>query len=64
MNELASSLSPIVVAGMHRSGTSLVAGYLQSLGVDMGARLLAADHANPRGYFEDRLRFTAGFSKP
>lgn len=44
----------VVVAGMHRSGTSLVAGLLQTLGIGMGSRLVPADHANPRGYFEDR----------
>lgn len=44
---------PIIVTGMHRSGTSLVASYLSSLGVDMGGRLLAADAHNPHGYFED-----------
>jgi GT2 family glycosyltransferase len=50
--------SPVVVAGMHRSGTSLVAATLASLGVDMGGRQLAADRNNPRGYFED-LEFFA-----
>lgn len=45
--------SPIVVAGMHRSGTSLVASILSALGVDMGERLLDADRNNPKGYFED-----------
>ena len=44
---------PILVAGMHRSGTSLGASLLAALGVDMGERLLPADAANPRGYFED-----------
>lgn len=44
---------PIIVTGMHRSGTSLVASYLSSLGIDMGGRLLAADAHNPHGYFED-----------
>jgi GT2 family glycosyltransferase len=44
---------PIVVTGMHRSGTSLVASLLAALGVAMGDQLLAADAANPRGYFED-----------
>jgi len=43
----------VIVAGMHRSGTSLVAGLLEALGVDMGTRLVPADRANPRGYFED-----------
>lgn len=45
--------SPIVVAGMHRSGTSLVASILSALGVDMGERMLAADRNNRKGYFED-----------
>ena len=44
---------PVVIAGMHRSGTSLVASYLASLGVHMGDRLIPADSRNPRGYFED-----------
>jgi len=38
---------------MHRSGTSLTAGLLSALGVDMGTRLVPADRSNPRGYFED-----------
>lgn len=46
-------VKPVVIAGMHRSGTSLVASYLSSLGVHMGDRLLPADSRNPRGYFED-----------
>ncbi len=45
--------SPVIVAGMHRSGTSLVASILAASGVDMGERLLAADRNNRRGYFED-----------
>lgn len=44
----------VVVAGMHRSGTSLTASLLAALGVDMGDRLVPADRFNPRGYFEDR----------
>jgi GT2 family glycosyltransferase len=47
------SSPPVVIAGMHRSGTSLVASYLALLGVHMGDRLLPADSRNPRGYFED-----------
>jgi GT2 family glycosyltransferase len=42
-----------VITGMHRSGTSLVASWLAAAGVDLGGRLLAADAANPTGYFED-----------
>ena len=44
---------PIVVAGMHRSGTSLTASWLSHLGVAMGRDLVPADAANPTGYFED-----------
>ncbi|HEY8019943.1 MAG TPA: hypothetical protein VIH93_02510, partial [Thermoanaerobaculia bacterium] len=44
---------PLVVAGMHRSGTSLAASWIGAAGVDLGERLIPADDANPRGYFED-----------
>jgi hypothetical protein len=43
----------LIVAGMHRSGTSLTASFLDRAGVVMGDQLLAADHLNQRGYFED-----------
>ncbi|NJK60916.1 MAG: hypothetical protein HC918_12650, partial [Oscillatoriales cyanobacterium SM2_1_8] len=46
-------LSPLVVAGMHRSGTSLTASLLQTLGTHLGQTLVAADRHNPKGYFED-----------
>jgi GT2 family glycosyltransferase len=45
--------SPVVVAGMHRSGTSLLASILSALSIDMGPALLPADSNNVRGYFED-----------
>jgi len=38
---------------MHRSGTSLTASLLQTLGTDLGQALVAADRHNPKGYFED-----------
>jgi len=44
---------PIILTGMHRSGTSLIASLLQRLGIDMGQRLIEADFRNPRGYHED-----------
>jgi len=46
----------IVVAGMHRSGTSALAEFLLELGVDLGdpAGFYAADQWNERGYFEQR----------
>ena len=44
---------PILITGMHRSGTSLLALMLQKLGLDLGTTLLAADPQNPDGYGED-----------
>ena len=44
----------IVVAGMHRAGTSVVARGLMALGLDMGDALMSADpRMNARGFFED-----------
>ncbi|HEY5173905.1 MAG TPA: sulfotransferase, partial [Acidimicrobiia bacterium] len=44
----------VFVVGMHRSGTSAIAAALEALGLDVGApeRLMAADAANPAGYYE------------
>lgn len=39
--------------GMHRSGTSVVARALQSLGVSLGDRLMPPGDDNPKGFFED-----------
>lgn len=47
------SSRPVIVAGMHRSGTSMTASLLNALGVDVGRRLMAADVNNKKGYFED-----------
>jgi hypothetical protein len=44
----------IVVLGMHRSGTSVLARGLQVLGVELGHNLMPALPANPKGYWEDR----------
>ena len=43
----------VVVLGMHRSGTSMVSGILQKLGIFMGERFRDADAHNENGYFED-----------
>jgi lipopolysaccharide biosynthesis protein len=44
----------VVVLGMHRSGTSVITRGLQVLGVDLGARLLAAEQGiNDKGFWED-----------
>jgi len=45
---------PLIVAGMHRSGTSLTARFVAALGLDVGDDLLPPDAHNPSGYFEDR----------
>ena len=42
-----------LILGSGRSGTSMLAGTLRGAGYYMGAHLLPADEANPRGYFED-----------
>jgi glycosyltransferase involved in cell wall biosynthesis/GT2 family glycosyltransferase len=43
----------LIVAGMHRSGTSLVASLFAAWNVSMGDRFLPATRENPTGYFED-----------
>jgi len=44
----------IIVLGMHRSGTSIVAGMMSKLGVDMGRDKLSANWGNPTGHYEDK----------
>ena len=46
--------APVIVLGMHRSGTSALAAGLQHLGLVMGKSLYEANEWNPKGYFEDR----------
>ena len=46
-------MSLLVVLGMHRSGTSALAGVLNRMGFDAGKHLLQANEYNARGYFED-----------
>lgn len=43
----------VVIAGMHRSGTSMVSSLLRKAGVHMGDKLIGAGAGNPRGHFED-----------
>ncbi len=48
------SQSPVfIITGMHRSGTSLTASLLQSVGVNIGQRLVGSDLGNIRGHFEN-----------
>lgn len=48
-----SSIRPLVIVGMHRSGTSLAASLLASAGIDLGANMLGAGTGNLRGHYED-----------
>lgn len=50
---MTASATAILVAGMHRSGTSATAGALARLGIALGDRLLAPGEDNPKGYFEN-----------
>lgn len=45
----------LMVLGVHRSGTSCVAGILDKLGVPMGVSVPFSNPANPKGLFEDVL---------
>lgn len=44
--------SLLLVVGMHRSGTSLLGGILQRLGVSLQGDTITGDQHNPEGYFE------------
>lgn len=44
---------PLVITGMHRSGTSLVASLFAGAGVNVGSRLMGASRGNDRGHWED-----------
>jgi hypothetical protein len=46
-------MNPIIVSGMHRSGTSAVARLIQALGADVGSDLLPAAGGNVHGHFEE-----------
>lgn len=43
----------LVLVGMHRSGTSLTAGWLNACNLSMGDNLLKGTFANKKGHFED-----------
>ena len=44
---------PVIVLGMHRSGTSAMARLVQELGLSLGSNLLGATDGNIYGHFED-----------
>ena len=43
----------VIVLGVHRSGTSMLAGVLHKLGVNMGETMIGPDASNPYGHWED-----------
>ncbi|GAG72835.1 unnamed protein product, partial [marine sediment metagenome] len=44
----------VIVLGMHRSGTSMVAGILNKLDINMGKKMIGKSASNPLGHFEDK----------
>ncbi len=51
---MSESTKAIIITGMHRSGTSLLAEALHSCGLAVAEKLIAPDPAvNPRGFWED-----------
>ena len=50
----AGQIRPLLITGMHRSATSLVASVLQQAGVEIGEQLMGPGLGNLRGHFEDR----------
>ncbi len=47
------NVPPLIIAGMHRSGTSATARLLEQAGLDVGGRLLYPSLDNTLGYYED-----------
>lgn len=45
--------TPIIITGMHRSGTSLAARFIHHSGIDLGDRFVGAKPSNPYGHYED-----------
>lgn len=58
-NSDAAGESTLIIAGMHRSGTSLAASLLQQAGMNVGSNLLGPAKGNVKGHFEnyDFVRF-------
>ncbi|OCR00836.1 glycosyl transferase family 1 [Oscillatoriales cyanobacterium USR001] len=53
MNTIATKSSIFIIAGMHRSGTSLTASLLQKVGVNIGEKLVGPAYGNIKGHFEN-----------
>jgi hypothetical protein len=46
-------MEPLIIAGMHRSGTSLTASVLQAAGINIGEKFLGQGLGNEKGHYED-----------
>jgi hypothetical protein len=44
---------PLIIAGMHRSGTSMIARFLHESGINLGDNLLPPNSSNIYGHYED-----------
>ncbi|MEM9214619.1 MAG: glycosyltransferase [Cyanobacteria bacterium P01_F01_bin.150] len=51
--QLSQAHNPIIIIGMHRSGTSLIASLLQSGGLNIGENLMHSGVGNAKGHFEN-----------
>jgi hypothetical protein len=43
----------LIIAGMHRCGTSFFASWMKDMGLSLGEKLIGATPSNTRGHFED-----------
>lgn len=46
-------IAPLIITGMHRSGTSMTASLLERCGLDLGSRMMPAGLGNELGHFEN-----------
>jgi hypothetical protein len=44
---------PVIILGMHRSGTSALGGALEPLGLTVGKSVMSPKQENPRGFYEN-----------
>lgn len=47
-------LTDLAIIGMHRSGTSMISGIIENLGIHLGTYILGSNDSNPTGHFEDQ----------
>ena len=54
MNNSKSGNNILIILGMHRSGTSLTANWLDKCGLELGNQFIDTDVGNVTGYYEDK----------